>query len=105
MFNDVAYLLGESETTDEYMNTIKAYTKRKVFCQPRSIGMREFYAAQQTDLRPSVSLVLADYGDYQGEKRCIYGDDMYDVVRTYRNGTRLELTLQIRSGHKGDEAT
>lgn len=72
----------------------KADVKREVFCGFRSIGMREFYAASTTDFHPEAKLVLADYLDYDGETLADYNGQRYRIIRTYRTGQELELTLE-----------
>lgn len=104
MFNDIAYLCREVIRQDEYMNEISELEKREVFVQAKSIGSREFYQAATTDFHPVLTLVLADYYDYQDEKIVIYEGRPFDIIRTYRKGTRLELTLQERIGGIGEEA-
>jgi hypothetical protein len=37
--------------------------------------------------------VLEDYLDYNGETLVKYGADLYRVIRTYRTGQELELTV------------
>lgn len=96
MFNDIAYLCAETTETDSYLNEIPVFTEREVFVEPRSIGTREFYQAAVTDFEPDIKLVLADYYDYQNERVIKYDGIYYDIIRTYRDGTRLELTLQER---------
>ena len=68
--------------------------KREVFCTFRSIGMKEFYAANSTDFHPELKLVLADYLDYNGETLADYNGQRYRILRTYRTGQELELTLE-----------
>lgn len=84
--NDVAVLIKR-----EYG---KPESKREVFCGFRSIGMREFYAASTTDFHPEAKLVLADYLDYDGETLADYNGQRYRIIRTYRTGQELELTLE-----------
>lgn len=72
----------------------KADVKREVFCGFRSIGMKEFYSANSTDYRPELKLVLADYLDYDGETLADYNGQRYRILRTYRAGQELELTLE-----------
>lgn len=103
MYNDIAYLCSETVTQDEYFNEVKEYTERQVFVQPKSVGMREFYAAATADLHPSLVLVLADYYDYDGEKVMKYNDKYYDVTRTYVNKNRLEITLTERLARYGED--
>lgn len=97
MYNDVAYLVPETVTKDENFNPIiKKGEPRMVYVKPKSVGMREFYAAATTDFHPDLVLVLADYLDYDGEKLIEYNDKPFNIVRTYRNGLELELTLEER---------
>ena len=102
MFNEIAYLCAETVTQDEYLNEKKELTPRMVFAQPRSIGTTEFYAAATTDFHPDITLVLADYYDYDGEKVVYYNGKFFDVIRTYQKSNRLEIVLQERIG--GDTA-
>ena len=67
-----------------------------VFVQPRSIGSAEFYRAATTQYNPVITLVLADYYDYNDEPIVRYNDELFDVIRTYRKENRLELVLQKR---------
>ena len=98
MFNDIAYLCAETVTQDEYLNEKKELTPREVFVQTRSIGTSEFYAAATTDFHPDITLVLADYYDYEGEKVVYYNGKFFDVIRTYKKSNRLEIVLQERIG-------
>lgn len=83
---DVAVLIKREYGKDD--------VKREVFCGFRSIGMREFYAASTTDFHPEAKLVLADYLDYDGETLVDYNGQRYRIIRTYRTGQELELTLE-----------
>lgn len=69
-------------------------TTREVFCELRSIGMREFYAANATEYHPEAKFVLADYLDYDDETLAIYNGTLYRILRTYRVGQELELTVE-----------
>ena len=72
----------------------KPDVKREVFCGFRSIGMKEFYASSATDFHPELKLVLADYLEYNGETLADYAGKRYRVLRAYRAGQELELTLE-----------
>jgi hypothetical protein len=76
-------------------------TKREVFCGFRSIGMKEFYSANSTDYRPELKLVLADHLDYNGETLADYNGTRYRILRTYRAGQELELTLERAPAEEG----
>ena len=69
------------------------YRPRDVFCNAHSIGMKEFYQANAQDIHPEAKFILADYLDYNGETLLRHGDECYRVLRTYRTGQELELTV------------
>lgn len=80
---------------------------REVLCGVRSIGMREFYQASASDFHPEVKFVLADYLDYSNEPRVKYDGDLavpgvYCVLRTYRTGQELELTVELAPVEDGE---
>ena len=78
-------------------------TSRDVLCRVRSIGQREFYAANATDFHPEMTLVLADYLDYQDETLVEYNGTRYRVLRTYRTGQSLELTVERACAEEAGE--
>ena len=99
MYNEVIKLVAkQAATKDKYGNSKPTYTAREVLANVRSIGIREFYNAAQTDYKPECTAVLADYRDYDGEEVVIWNDEIYHLIRTYRNGRQLELTLERRIG-------
>lgn len=75
-------------------------TTRDVLCGIRSVGQREFYEAYATDRRPELKIVLADYLDYQDEQLLKYNGQRYRVLRTYRTGQELELTVERASAEE-----
>lgn len=87
--NEVATLIKRT-----YEGATRVETKREVLCGFRSIGMKEFYSANSTDFRPELKLVLADYLDYDDETLVDYNGQRYRILRTYRAGQELELTLE-----------
>jgi len=68
--------------------------RREVFCEERSVGQKEFYAAHGTEFRPEKKLILADYLDYEGETLVEHNGQLFRVLRSYRNGQELELTVE-----------
>lgn len=72
-------------------------TMRSVLCGIRSVGYREFYESHATDFHPELKFVLADYLDYEGETLVVYQGQRYRVLRTYRTGQELELTVERAS--------
>lgn len=68
-------------------------TKRDVFCGTRSIGRTEFYQANANGFHPEGIFVLADHLDYDDETLADYNGTRYRILRTYRTGQELELTV------------
>ena len=78
---------------NEIITLIAGDTHRDVFCGLRSVGHTEFYEAHSADYHPELKFTLADYLDYQGETFVKYEGELYRVIRTYREGQLLELTV------------
>lgn len=92
--NEVATLIKREYGKDD--------VKREVLCGVHSIGMREFYAASTTDFHPELKLILADYLDYNGETLADFEGQRYRILKTYRNGQQLELTLERAPAEDGE---
>ena len=96
MFNSVIYLMKETNTVDAYGDTTQTFTERQVYAEVKSIGQSEFYQAEAVGLKPEIKFVIADFADYQNEKQLKYTpfggtEEIYDVLRTYRNKLNLEI--------------
>jgi SPP1 family predicted phage head-tail adaptor len=100
LFDEVIKLVSVTKTVNEYGDIVKIPTEREVFAKVLSIGMKEFYQAQATGLKPEIKFVIADYLDYADEailKYQSFGESeehTYKVIRTYRTGDMLEITCQ-----------
>ena len=68
--------------------------ERDVLCTLRSIGTQEFYQASATEYHPAAKFVLADYLDYDDETLARHDGTLYRIIRTYRTGNSLELTVE-----------
>lgn len=88
---EVIKLIHQARTVDEYGDPSIKETGRDVFCELRSIGMKEFYQAHAVGFQPEVKFVLADYLDYNDELIVEHADQRYRVLRVYRTGQELEL--------------
>lgn len=93
MYNEVISLRSYTETVDEYGIPQRTTSDRTVFAGLKSIGQNEFYQAQADGLKPQLKFILADYYDYQGEKEVVYDSKVYSVLRTYRDGNKIEITV------------
>lgn len=69
-------------------------TRRPVLCEVRSVSRSEYYRAMENDLRPTFVFRLADFAEYQNEKICEFDGTRYSVIRTYRDGQAIELTVE-----------
>ena len=100
MFDSVIKLMKETNTVNEYGDTVQTFTERTVFAEVKSITQSEFYQAQATGLKPEIKFVIADFVDYQGEKILSYkpfgsaSAEDYTVLRTYRNKINLEIVCK-----------
>lgn len=90
--NEIIHLIKQTRSTDEYGDPVISQSSRQVFCRVDSVGMKEFYQAASTGLKPELKFVLADYLEYQGEQLAEYDGAVYHVLRAYRKGLELELT-------------
>lgn len=92
MLTDVLTLVSQNRSVDDYGDPVIIETSRDVFCETASIGQKEFYQAAGVGLQPEIKFILADYLDYANELYVVHEGIRYKVLRTYRNGLRLELT-------------
>ena len=82
---------------NEVITLIGSAGERDVFCRLASIGQREYYEAQAVDVYPECKFILADYLEYENE----HDGQRYHVLRTYRNGQELEITVARASAEEG----
>ena len=100
MFDSVITLKKETNTVNEYGDTVQTFTSRQVFAEVKSVGQTEFYQAQAVGLKPEIKFVIADFYDYQDEKIVSYqpfGSSVaedYTVLRTFRTNTNLEIVCR-----------
>ena len=99
MFDSIITLMKETNTVDEYGDTVQTFTERNVFAEVKSVGQSEFYQADAVGLKPEIKFVIADFADYQDEKQLKYTpfggtEQIYTVLRTYRNKINMELVCK-----------
>lgn len=93
MCNDIIVIIKEIRTTDAYGDEVVENEKREVFADVKSVGMKESYEARALGLRPEYTFVIADYYDYDDEDLIEYDNKVYRVLRTFRKGFSLEITV------------
>ena len=86
-------LITTTHGVDAYGDPVTRETRREVFGQLLSVGQSEFYQAQAVGLKPELKFKLSDYLDYEGESLVEHNGQRFRVLRTYRDGQELELTL------------
>ena len=96
MYDSVITLISETDTVDEYGDTVTTQTTRNIFAEVHSISQTEFYQAQALGLKPEIKFVIADFADYQNEEKLKYTpfggtEQTYNILRTYRNKQTLEI--------------
>lgn len=94
MYNDVIELGKPEIVEDKYGNQSKEYVFKEVFAEVKSVSQSEYYTAAQSGFKPVYRFILADYYDYNEEDTVRYGGILYHIIRTYRNGLQLELTVE-----------
>ena len=94
MYDSIATLKGEPTVTyDEYGNEIITYSDNDVYVMPRGVYNAEFYNAAQAGLHPSITFVLANKADYNGERLIEWEGKYYNVIRTDWTAQRDSISL------------
>lgn len=93
--NEILTLISRAPGSD-------SITKRDVFCRVASIGQAEFYQSYAVDVHPEAKFILADYLEYNGETLADYNGKRYTILRTYRTGQELELTVAQASAEEAE---
>ena len=91
--NDVITLIKQTRGVDAYGDPVITENTRDVFAKMGSIGQKEFYQAHAVGLQPEIKFILADYLDCEGENLVQHDGQRYRVLRTYRKGQELEITV------------
>lgn len=99
MYDSIITLIAETNTVDEYGDTVTVETERTIFAEVKSIGQNEFYQAQAVGLKPEIKFVIADFADYQNEKKLKYTpfggtEEVYTILRTFRTRYNLEIVCK-----------
>jgi len=94
MYDSVATLKAYATISrDEYGNPVTTIEETEVFVQPRGVYQSEYYNAAQLGLKPSLTLMLTNREDYNGQKYLEFEGKEYEVIRTDWNAQRDGLSL------------
>lgn len=110
MHDEVICLIKRTPVTDENGKPVLtadgrqkiSEISREVFCRQLNIGTKEFYQASAVGRHPEAKVSLPDYLDYEDETLADYNGTRYRIMRTYRVGQELELTLERAAKEAGD---
>lgn len=97
----IVYLITESPEARGVL-TAASETRRKTFCEERSLSMSEVYQARASGFSPKIRLRLPQDFEYHGETLCEYKGERYQIIRDYRDektGDSTELTLERIRGN------
>ena len=104
MYDSVATLKAYATISrDEYGNPVTTIEETEVFVQPRGVYQSEFYNAAQLGLKPSLTLMLTNREDYDGQKYLEFEGKEYEVIRTDWNAQRDGLSLICEERVKNGE--
>ena len=94
MYDSVATLKAYGTPTyDTYGNEVQNVTTTDVYVQPRGVYQAEFYNAAQAGLHPSITFVLTNKADYNGEKVIEWEGQEYTVIRADWTAQRDSISL------------
>ena len=112
-WNDTVTLLSPSAS---YQDATGAWhegkrTKRTIFCNSMTIGYMAMANLRSSDVRLASSTEPVDTGlhhehliqirtmEYQGEDKCLYHGDVYEVLYHSGSGEFISLTIAQRIGY------
>jgi head-tail adaptor len=92
--SDVITLLSETQA-QRGVHDAPEYAERQVYCTVRSVGRNEFYQALALGIQTEIRFILDQSFEYQGERRLLYHDQPYEIIRTYvTEADGIELTAR-----------
>ena len=97
----IVYLITETPEAKGVLDTATE-TRRKTYCEEKSLSMSETYQARASGFSPQFRLVLPQDFEYRGETICEYKGERYNIIRDYRDektGNSTELTLERVRGN------
>lgn len=94
MYDNVATLKAYGEPTyDDYGNEFVPEIDTMVFVQPRGVYNAEFYNAAQAGLHPTITFMLTNRADYEGQKVIEFEGKEYSIIRTDWTAQRDGISL------------
>ena len=104
----IVYLITEAPEARGVLDAATE-TRRKTYCEEKSVSMSETYQARASGFAPSIRLKLDQGFEYRGETICEYRGERYKIIRDYsdeKTGDGTELTLErIRGNAAADTSS
>ena len=100
----IVYLITESPEAAGVLDA-RTETRRKTYCEEKSLSMSEVYKAKASGFSPVYRLRLPQDFEYRGETICEYTGERYNIIRDYRDektGNSTELTLERIRGNAAE---
>ena len=100
----IVYLIAETPEAKGVLETATE-TRRKTYCEEKSLSMNETYQARASGFSPNIRLKLPQDFEYRGETMCEYKGERYAIIRDYRDektGDSTELTLERVRGNAAE---
>ena len=96
----IVYLITESPEARGVLEETTE-TRRKTYCEEKSLSMSETYQARASGFNPVFRLVLPLEFEYRGETLCVYKGERYKIIRNYSDdkNPQTELTLERERGN------
>ncbi len=96
----IVYLITESPEARGVLEEATE-TRRKTYCEEKSLSMSETYQARASGFNPVFRLVLPLEFEYRGETLCVYKGERYKIIRNYSDdkNPQTELTLERVRGN------
>ena len=95
-------LIKQSFTQDDYGQQVPTETSREVFAKVESVGMNEFFAANQLGFKPDLRLTFVQ--EYKGEEIAEVGGVRYEIYRVFQKfEDYAELYLKVIIGESQTE--
>ena len=102
----IVYLITESPEAAGVLDE-RMETRRKTYCEEKSLSMSEVYQARASGFSPQIRLILPQGFEYKGETLCEYKGEKYSIIRDYtdvKTGNATELTLERVRGNAAAQA-
>ena len=98
--SEVAYLVTETYSQNEYGVQEKQETKRKIYVSVTSVNGQEWFEGGRNGLNPQYRFTMYSF-EYLAERLIEYKDKVYTIYRTYqRNIDEIDLYTELRKGNE-----